>query len=237
MAIESFAQLRGTRNPLNLKEYWGTAAPSLATDIGPYNVGDIVWNSAPAAGAALGWVCTTAGATGATAVFTAFGQAGLDGVTATAAELNLVDGSSAGVAVANKAAVLGANKNLDEIHTAALYLGAAAGTQVTATAAAINALVAGAAGGYKIARGVTAIGAASEDIATGLTTVVAAVVSLVGDPSMTHMYSSVTPGDQAGAPAAGSIRVKSWKPTAANDCTPIAATDVFANVAWIAIGT
>jgi len=54
---------------------------------------------------------------------------------------------------------------------------------------------------------------------------------------MTHMYSSVTPGDQNGAPAAGSIRINSWKPTAANDCAPIAATGPFGNVSWIAIGT
>ena len=108
---------------------------------------------------------------------------------------------------------------------------------ITVTTAKINLLVQGVASGYKIARGTATIDAASKDIATGLTTVVGAVVSLVGDPSMTHMYSSVTVGDQAGAPSAGSIRIKSWKPTAANDVTPIAATSTFANVAWIAIGT
>jgi len=31
--------------------------------------------------------------------------------------------------------------------------------------------------------------------------------------------------------------VKSWKPTAVGDVTPTTASDVFANVAWIAIGT
>jgi hypothetical protein len=108
---------------------------------------------------------------------------------------------------------------------------------VTKTAAQINLLVAGVAGGYKLARGVTTIDNASKDVATGLTTVVAAVVSMVGDPSLTHMESSVTVGDQAGAPAAGSIRIKSWKPTGTGDVTPIAATSPFANVSWIAIGT
>ena len=44
-------------------------------------------------------------------------------------------------------------------------------------------------------------------------------------------------GDQAGAPAAGSILIKSWKPTANNDVTPIAATTFTKNVNWIAIGT
>jgi hypothetical protein len=61
-------------------------------------------------------------------------------VTATAAELNLLDTAVAGTAVASKAAVLGENKELDEFHTAALYLGADAGTEVTATAAELNIL-------------------------------------------------------------------------------------------------
>ena len=179
---------------------------------------------------------------------------------------NLEDGvlgaTTPGTVEASKVVVAGTNKNVDVLAIADLKLGAGAGTSVTSTAAElnildgvtssaaeinildgvtktfseINALAVGVAGSYKIARGVTAIGAASEDIVTGLTTVVAAVVSLVGDPSMTHMYSSVTIGDQSGAPAAGSIRVKSWKPTAAGDVSPIAATSAFANVAWIAIG-
>lgn len=74
MAFESFFQNRQHCNNLNLKEYWGTAAPSASTDIGPYKIGDIVWNTAPAAGGAsyMGWVCTTAGATGATATFKGF---------------------------------------------------------------------------------------------------------------------------------------------------------------------
>jgi hypothetical protein len=64
--------------------------------------------------------------------------------TSSTAELNFNDGPTAGVTVASKTAVLGANKELDEFHTAALYLGAAAGTLVTATAAEINKKVAAA---------------------------------------------------------------------------------------------
>ena len=107
---------------------------------------------------------------------------------------------------------------------------------LTVTTAKINLLTQGVASGYKIARGVATIGSASDTIVTGLATVVDAVVSLVGDPSMTHMYSTCTVGNQTGQPTAGSIIIKSWKPTAVNDVTPIAAADVFANVAWIAIG-
>lgn len=61
--------------------------------------------------------------------------------TLSAAEVAFLDGATAGTVVAGKAIVAGAtHKNLDEVHTAALYLGANAGTQVTATAAEINVL-------------------------------------------------------------------------------------------------
>ena len=61
-------------------------------------------------------------------------------VTTSAAELNAVDITAAGTAQANKAAVLGANKNLDTLVIAdsGLKLGAGAGTAVTATAAQLN---------------------------------------------------------------------------------------------------
>ena len=63
-------------------------------------------------------------------------------VTATAAELNLLDTAVAGTAVASKALVLGANKNIDTIVIAdgGLKLGSGAGTAVTATAAELNEL-------------------------------------------------------------------------------------------------
>lgn len=73
-------------------------------------------------------------------------------------------------------------------------------------------------------------------VATGLTTVVAAVASLKGDPTLTHMWSGANIGDQAGSPAAGSILIWSMKPTAANDVTPIAATTPWSAVDWIAVG-
>ena len=52
----------------------------------------------------------------------------------------MIDGSIVGTAVASKAAVLGADKNLDTIAIAdgGLKLGAGAGTAVTATAAELN---------------------------------------------------------------------------------------------------
>lgn len=45
----------------------GTAAPSS----GEYAKGDIIWNTAPSAGGSMGWMCTTSGTAGSTAVFKA----------------------------------------------------------------------------------------------------------------------------------------------------------------------
>lgn len=171
-------------------------------------------------------------------------------ITASAAELNLIDGSIAGTAVASKAAVLGANKNLDVLAIADLKLGAGAGTSITSTAAElnklsgatvttaqINLLTQGVAAGYKIARGTVTPTSASHTVVTGLATVVAAVASLKGAPTLTHLITAADVGDQAGAPAAGSILIKSYKPTGAADVTPVAATTPWGAVDWIAIGT
>lgn len=46
--------------PLNTAWRTGTAAPASGT----FAVGDVVWNTAPAAGGTMGWVCTTAGTPG-----------------------------------------------------------------------------------------------------------------------------------------------------------------------------
>lgn len=81
-------------------------------------------------------------------------------VTATAAELNLIDGSVAGTAVASKAAVLGANKELDTLVVAdgGLKLGAGAGTAITATAAELN-LIDGSVAGTAVASKALVLGA------------------------------------------------------------------------------
>lgn len=85
----------------------------------------------------------------------------LDGVTALAAELEKLSGVTAGQAAASKAAVLGAQKQLDEVHAVALYLGAAAGTQMTGTAAELNRL-AGVTPGAVIASKAAILGANKE---------------------------------------------------------------------------
>lgn len=108
---------------------------------------------------------------------------------------------------------------------------------ITPAAAAINALVQGLAAGYKVARGQHETVAASDTVVTGLATVVAAIAFLDDDPGLDPLLVTCSIGDQNGAPAAGSVLVKSWKATAANDCTPIAATTFTKKVNWIAIGT
>lgn len=97
--------------------------------------------------------------------------------------------------------------------------------------------VSAAAAGYKIARGTVTPTSGSHTVATGLTTVVAAVASLKGAPTLTHMLVAADIGNQSGAPAAGSILIKSYKPTSSSDVTPIAATTPWGAVDWIAVGT
>lgn len=95
------------------------------------------------------------------------------------------------------------------------------------------------AAGYKIARGVHRQVAAADTVVTGLATVVAVIVSFDDAPTVKQLFCSGTIGDQAGTPAAGSVLIKTWKPTAVDNVTPTAATDFTDNVdiAWIAIGT
>lgn len=74
-------------------------------------------------------------------------------------------------------------------------------------------------------------------VATGLTTVIAAIATLESTPVLTCSFASAFVGDQAGTPAAGSIQVKTWMVTSAIDATPIAASLFGKKVSWIAIGT
>lgn len=110
---------------------------------------------------------------------------------------------------------------------------------VGSAASLVAAAVAGVAAGYKIARGVHRQVAAEDTVVTGLATVVAVVVSFDDPPTIKQLFARASIGDQAGAPAAGSFLLKTFKPTAVNDVTPVAATDFSDNMdlAWIAIGT
>lgn len=103
--------------------------------------------------------------------------------------------------------------------------------------AALNLALAGVAAGYKIARGQATTSTASDTVVTGLATVVAAVANLEDAPVIGCDRAQAVIGDQAGTPAAGSILIKTFKPTATGDATPVAATTTSKKVNWIAIGT
>ena len=179
------------------------------------------------------------------------GELRIDGVaiTATAAEINaaagtgvsateldLLDGAIAGTAVASKALALGATKNVDTLVIAdgGLYLGAAAGTQMTRTAAQLNADVTGVAAGYKLARSAAPValdGANPTSVAHGLTSCVSAVVSLAGSAAPGVSTSTLTVVING-----ANLDVYGWKPNGAalTELVASAGTETFN---WIAIGT
>ncbi|MGJ4893771.1 hypothetical protein ACQR10_04540 [Bradyrhizobium sp. HKCCYLRH2060] len=89
----------------------------------------------------------------------------------------------------------------------------------------------------KFARGQLTTVTAADTVVTGLATVVSVVASLESDPVDNPFMVSAQIGDQAGAPAAGSIIIKTWQNTTGTDPTPAAATTFGKKVNWIAIGT
>ena len=91
-------------------------------------------------------------------------------------------------------------------------------------------------GQLRTARGQHTTVTASDTVITGLTKVVAVVASLDSDPADDPMLASASIGDQAGAPASGSILIKTWKNTGGTDPTPVAATTFAKKVNWIAVG-
>ena len=91
-------------------------------------------------------------------------------------------------------------------------------------------------GGLKVAAGQLTTVSAADTVVTGLATVVAVVASLDDNPGDNPEWVSATIGDQAGAPAAGSIIIKTWQNTSGTDPTPVAATTFSKKVNWIAFG-
>jgi predicted RecA/RadA family phage recombinase len=89
----------------------------------------------------------------------------------------------------------------------------------------------------RVAYGQQTTVAAADTIGTGLSTVIAVVACLDSDPTDNPEWVTATIGDQAGAPAAGSIIIKTWQNTGGTDPTPAAATTFSKKVNWMAIGT
>src|SRR5262245_3784655 len=73
----------------------------------------------------------------------------------------------------------------------------------------VNSVV-GVGAGYKIARGQMTTATATDTVVTGLATVVSAVANMEDAPVIGADRANATIGDQAGAPAAGSIVIKSF---------------------------
>ncbi|MDP3064118.1 MAG: hypothetical protein Q8O40_13045 [Chloroflexota bacterium] len=108
---------------------------------------------------------------------------------------------------------------------------AAAAIALTKMATNLTNVILGIGAEYRVARDTRAMGAASEEFATGLTTVVAATATLREDPALTGYW--VTALESA---TPGSIILKIWKPTGAADVSPLAST-TFGDVDWVAVGT
>lgn len=76
---------------------------------------------------------------------------------------------------------------------------------------------------------------ASDNIDTGLGAALGGVVITEdSDPIDDPEWATASIGDQAGAPAAGHFLLKTWKNTAGNDPTPLAATTFGKKVNWFA---
>lgn len=156
-------------------------------------------------------------------------------------ELETIDDVVAGVVSASKAIVVDSHKHIDTLGlpVGGLKIGVSGSeVAVARSAAELNLLMQGVAAGYKVARGEHTQVAASDTVVSGLATVVAVIVS-PRTRTVKQLFFNGSPGDQAGAPAAGSFLITSQKPTAVNDVTPVAATDFTDNIVvdWIAIGT
>jgi len=105
-------------------------------------------------------------------------------------------------------------------------------TAAPATGNVTTAIITGGGGG-RIARGQHTTVDENDTVATGLGALAGVIVSLNDDPVDGAMYVTGNIGDQAGAPAAGSFLLKSWKNTDA-DATHVAATTFSLKVNWIA---
>lgn len=85
---------------------------------------------------------------------------------------------------------------------------------------------------FRLVSGQHLTGSASEVINTSLSTVLYAVASLEDAPVLGCDRATASVSGQP----AGAINLRTWKPTAAGDATPIAATTFGRRVSWFAFG-
>lgn len=91
-------------------------------------------------------------------------------------------------------------------------------------------------GGLRTVAGQLTTVTATDTVVTGLAKVISVVACLDDNPGDNPEWVSATIGDQAGAPAAGSVIIKTWQNTSGSDPTPVAATTFSKKVNWIAVG-
>ena len=104
------------------------------------------------------------------------------------------------------------------------------------SADAVGLVAIGNGGGIRVVTGQATTTTASDTIVTGLSKVYGAVANLEDAPVIGCDRAQAVIGDQTGTPASGSILLKTYKPTASGDATPIAATTFSKKVNWIAVG-
>lgn len=124
-----------------------------------------------------------------------------------------------------------------DVTNGAVYENVGTNTSATWTLLTTAALAAvlGVAAGYRVARGVTALdGSNPTPVTTGLTTVVAATVTLEGTAAPGVGTSVLTIASTNYA--TGALAVYAWKVTGSGDCTLIASTGT-ENFEWVAVGT
>lgn len=150
----------------------------------------------------------------------------------------LADGKILVGNVSDEAAAVDVSGDAEIDNTGAVTVTGVNGEPVTLDGAELDLAVLGHAAGYAVARGEHQQAAASDTVATGLSTVVAVVIS-PRTRTVKQLWFNASVGDQAGTPDAGSFLLTSQKPTAVDNCTPTDATDFTDNIKvnWIAIGT
>lgn len=230
--LDELATLNGlTATPAELnttsgataRKSWTAAPAGAGTNQGTGTALTADANAVTGADGTVGVVLPTATATSVVTVVNTSPTALLKVYPATGAQINALGANAAFALAAGETAV---------------FVGRSATLWYTAAEGALND-VHGVAAGYKVARGVHTQAAASDTVVTGLTTVVAVVAQFSSAPTVKQLHVSATIGDQAGTPAAGSILIRTYKPTSStNDATPTAATDFTDNlgIAWVAVG-
>ena len=90
--------------------------------------------------------------------------------------------------------------------------------------------------GLKIMCGMFTTVTASDTVATGLRRVLYAYADFEDPPVLGADRCFAAIGNQSGAPPAGSILIKTYKPTLTTDTTPVVATTFSRQISWLAVG-